>query len=92
MIKNLADQTFPYLTLTELATYWGVSRKLLYKQIHAGTLHAIRLGPRLLRVSVKEAARFEADARLRPAEPPAPPRHAPAAVAARPRRRSQGAR
>jgi hypothetical protein len=41
-----------------------VGRKLLYKQIDAGTLQAIRLGPRLLRVSTREAVRFEADAKM----------------------------
>ena len=46
---------------------WGVGRKQLYKQIGAGTLKAIRLGPRLLRVRTAEAIRFEDSAKMSPA-------------------------
>ena len=43
-----------------------VGRKQIYKQIEAGTLHAIRLGPRLLRIRTAEAARFERLAKMSP--------------------------
>jgi excisionase family DNA binding protein len=64
MITALTSHSSPYVTVAELSRYWGVGRKLLYKQIDAGTLQAIRLGPRLLRVSTREAVRFEAEAKM----------------------------
>jgi excisionase family DNA binding protein len=54
------------VTVTELAEYWLVSRKQIYKQIEAGTLRAIRLGPRLLRISTAQALDFEKRAKMRP--------------------------
>ena len=56
----------PYVTVGELADYWLVSRKQIYKQIEAGTLHAIKLGPRLLRISTPEAIAFERRANMHP--------------------------
>jgi excisionase family DNA binding protein len=56
----------PYVTTSDLAGYWRVSRKQIYKQIDAGTLRAIRLGPRLLRISTAEAIRFEHLAKMLP--------------------------
>jgi hypothetical protein len=46
-----------------------VSRKQLYKQIEAGTLPAIRLGPRLLRIRTADAREFEISAKMHPSEP-----------------------
>jgi hypothetical protein len=63
MIDRLENHPMPFVKLSELALYWGVSYKLLHKQIQAGTLPALKLG-RLLRVSVKEAMRFEEDAKM----------------------------
>jgi excisionase family DNA binding protein len=65
-IQNLRDHPEPYVTTTDLAEYWLVSRKQIYKQIEAGTLKAIRLGPRLLRISTAEAIAFEQLAKLAP--------------------------
>jgi len=65
MIKSLKDHPAPFVTIADLAEYWGVSYKLLLKQIRAGKLHAIRLGPRLVRVNIREALRFESDAKMR---------------------------
>jgi excisionase family DNA binding protein len=65
-ITNLRNHADPYVTTTDLADYWRVSRKQIYKQIDAGTLKAIRLGPRLLRISTSEAARFEESAKMTP--------------------------
>jgi excisionase family DNA binding protein len=61
-------QTHPeaFVTTSDLATYWRVSRKQIYKQIDAGTLEAIRLGQRLLRISTAEAIRFEEIAKMSP--------------------------
>jgi excisionase family DNA binding protein len=63
-IRDLRTHPEPYVTTSDLADYWGVSRKQIYKQIDAGTLGAIRLGPRLLRISAVEARRFEVIARM----------------------------
>jgi excisionase family DNA binding protein len=63
-IRTLKDHPEPYVTTSELASYWAVSRKQIYKQIEAGTLRAIKLGPRLLRISTSEALRFERIAKM----------------------------
>jgi excisionase family DNA binding protein len=66
-IRTLQDHSSPYVTTSELAEYWMVSRSQIYKHIDAGTLRAIRLGPRLLRISTQEALDFEQRAKLTPA-------------------------
>jgi excisionase family DNA binding protein len=50
----------------QLAQYWSVSRKQIYKQIEAGTLNAFRLGPRLLRIRTVDALKFERSAKMLP--------------------------
>jgi excisionase family DNA binding protein len=65
-IRDLRRHPEPYVTVGELADYWLVSRKQIYKQIEAGTLHAIKLGPRLLRISTHEAISFERIANMNP--------------------------
>jgi excisionase family DNA binding protein len=69
-IRRLQDHSSAYVTTSELADYWLVSRKQIYKQIEAGTLKAIRLGPRLLRVSTAEAIEFERIAKMTPERRP----------------------
>jgi len=64
MIKSLKYHPAPFVKVSELASYWGVSYKLLHKQIQAGTLRALKLGPRVLRVSTREALRFESEAKM----------------------------
>jgi excisionase family DNA binding protein len=54
------------VSVGELATYWVVSRKQICKQIDAGTLQAIRLGPRLFRIRTDDARKFEEHARMYP--------------------------
>lgn len=65
-LQDLKSYDQPYVTIAELANYWLVSRKQIYKQIEAGTLPAIRLGPRLLRILTSDAIEFERSANLRP--------------------------
>ncbi len=65
-IQDLKSHEQPYVTIGELAEYWLVSRKQIYKQIEAGTLEAIRLGPRLYRIPTVRAAEFEQLAKLGP--------------------------
>jgi excisionase family DNA binding protein len=64
-LRDLAAHPEPYVTVAELADYWLVGRKQIYKQIDAGTLPAIRLGPRLMRIRTVDAIEFECRANLR---------------------------
>ena len=63
-VKDLQSHPEPYTTVAELADYWLVGRKQIYKQIEAGTLPAIRLGPRLLRIRTADARAFERSANM----------------------------
>ena len=65
-VKDLQSHSDPYVTVADLAEYWLVGRKQIYKQIEAGTLPAIRLGPRLLRIRTADALEFERRANMRP--------------------------
>ena len=65
-IRDLTNHPTPYVSVGELASYWNVSRKQIYKQIDAGTLEAIRLGPRLFRIRTLVARDFEDRARMHP--------------------------
>ena len=58
-LKDLKSHPEPYVTVAELAEYWLVGRKQIYKQIDAGTLPAIRLGPRIMRIRTADALQFE---------------------------------
>ncbi len=86
-VQSLQSHPVPYVKVAELAEYWLVGRKQIYKQIDAGTLAAIRLGPRLLRIRTADAIEFEGRANMRPPTPPARERvSVPVAVHARRRR------
>jgi excisionase family DNA binding protein len=65
-IRNLGEHTEPHVTISELAEYWMVSRSQIYKHIEVGTLPAVRLGPRLLRISTEDAREFERRAKSTP--------------------------
>ena len=67
MISHLESHPDVYVSVADLAAYWCVSRKQIYKQIQAGTLSAVRIGPRLLRIRTAEAIKFERVAKLAPA-------------------------
>jgi excisionase family DNA binding protein len=64
-IQDLSNHPRPFVSIRELAEYWSLSRHELYKQIDAGTLPAVRLGPRLYRVRTDDALRFAISARLK---------------------------
>ena len=66
-IASLTRYKDRYVTVAQLAEYWQVSRKQIYKQIDAGLLKAIRLGPRLYRIQTADALEFEERAQMRPA-------------------------
>jgi hypothetical protein len=58
-IQNLAKHRSRFVTVVELAAYWLVSPQQIRHHIDAGALEAVRLGPRLYRVPVEAALRFE---------------------------------
>jgi excisionase family DNA binding protein len=58
-IRDLAAHPARYVTIAELAEYWAVSRRQIYKRIESGALGAIRLGSRLYRVNVQAALDYE---------------------------------
>ena len=64
-ILDLSSHPRPFVSIRELAQYWGLSRHALYKQIDAGTLPAVRLGARLYRIRTADALRFAISARLK---------------------------
>lgn len=65
-IVSLAQHPEKYVTVAQLAAYWQVSPKQIYKQIEAGTLEALRLGPRLYRIRTSVALEFERAAQMTP--------------------------
>jgi excisionase family DNA binding protein len=58
-IRDLASHQARYVTIAELAEYWGVSRQQIYKRIDSGALEAIQLGSRLVRVRTAAALEYE---------------------------------
>ena len=63
-IRDLVSHHARYLTIAELAEYWGVSRQQIYKRIDSGALEAIQLGSRLVRVRTSAALEYERSARV----------------------------
>jgi excisionase family DNA binding protein len=63
-IRDLASHQARYVTIAELAEYWGVSRQQIYKRIDSGALGAIQLGSRLVRVCTTAALEYERSARV----------------------------
>lgn len=59
MIENLSTHGAAFVTVHELATYWDVSRRQVYKHIETGTLRAMRLGLRCYRIPTRAAIEFE---------------------------------
>jgi len=66
-IRDLVSHQARYVTIAELAEYWGVSRQQIYKRIDSGALEAIQLGSRLVRVRTAAALEYERRARVDPA-------------------------
>jgi excisionase family DNA binding protein len=48
-----------YLSIPEVAERWSCEHKLVYAEVAAGRLKAIRIGKKLLRVAVSELERYE---------------------------------
>ena len=72
-IQSLSDHPTPYVTIGELAEYWGVSRLQVSKHIDTGALEAVRLGPLLLRIRRGAALAFERSVEVAPVDEPALP-------------------
>jgi hypothetical protein len=66
-IIDLDTHPEPYVTMSDLAEYWRVSRKQVYRQIENGMLRATVLGP-MLRICTIDAIRFEEMAVMRTSE------------------------
>jgi excisionase family DNA binding protein len=58
-IVRLQGHPDPFVTPSALAEYWRVSRKYIHRQLVSGEITAIRLGPRSVRISTKDAVEFE---------------------------------
>jgi excisionase family DNA binding protein len=58
-IHDLATHRSAYVSVGELADYWMVSRRYVYKQVEVGTLDAIRIGPRSSRIAKTAALEFQ---------------------------------
>jgi excisionase family DNA binding protein len=67
-LRDLSSHPAPYVTVDDLARYWMVSRRHIYKQIEEGKLPAIRLGPRSLRIRTSDATKFELRSMIGPSE------------------------
>jgi excisionase family DNA binding protein len=65
-LQDLQSHPEPHVTVAELAEYWLVGRKQIYKHIDAGLLRAVRIGPRSLRIRTADAREFERRAKMRP--------------------------
>jgi excisionase family DNA binding protein len=70
-IRDLATHDSHYVTVAELAQYWAVSRRQIYKRIESGALDAIRLGSRLYRVRTRAALEYERRVSVTSTEPTA---------------------
>jgi excisionase family DNA binding protein len=79
-IVDLETHPAPYLTVSELAEYWKVSRNHIRKAIQSGKLAALRFGPHVCRIATSAACQYERHARLNAAKPVTPTRLGPARV------------
>jgi excisionase family DNA binding protein len=58
-LTDLLTYAGAFLTVRQLAEYWGVSRKHILKLIETNCLESIRFGPKTYRVRVHAAIEFE---------------------------------
>ena len=79
-IRDLATHPGRYLTVAELAEYWGVSRQQIYKRIESGALGTIRFGVRCYRIPTRSALAFERCAQVVNRNPQGAPAQAPGSL------------
>jgi excisionase family DNA binding protein len=65
-IQALSTHPDAFVTVRELAAYWVVSPRQIYKQICQGSLPAVSVGRRSYRIPTKAAAEFERRMTVRP--------------------------
>jgi hypothetical protein len=54
-----SDSPKKYLSVPKVAERWHCDEKLVYQEIAAKRLSGLRIGKKLLRVSLEEVARYE---------------------------------
>lgn len=57
-ILNLETHQAQFVTVQELAEYWGVSTKTIYRHIDKGALKALQLPEGALRIPIAEARSY----------------------------------
>lgn len=58
-ILDLLAHTEAHVTVEQLAEFWGVSPRTLYRHIEKGALRVVYIGPfRRIRVPIQEARRY----------------------------------
>lgn len=55
------------LTVSELAARWKCTRRSVLLKIHAGELHAFRIGERAFRIAMPEVLRIELERKAKAA-------------------------
>ena len=70
-IQALATHPVTFVTARELANYWLVHPRQIYRHIGSGLLPAIRVGKWRYRIPTKAAAEFERSLLVRPMAKPA---------------------
>jgi hypothetical protein len=56
---QIADNTPTYFSIPKLAERWECHQKLVYQEIQEKRLSALKIGKKLLRVSLEEVLRYE---------------------------------
>jgi excisionase family DNA binding protein len=58
-IMDLSTHLEPYVSVAELAAYWTVSERTIYRDIDKGALRIIRVGSNgLIRIPIADARRY----------------------------------
>ena len=56
---NLATHPEPHVSVAELAQYWAVSQRTIYRDIEKGALKIMRVGSTgIVRIPIEEARRY----------------------------------
>lgn len=58
MILDLETHTAKMVTVEELAAYWNVSKKTIYRHIEKGALPVQRLPEGAIRIRIEDARRY----------------------------------
>jgi excisionase family DNA binding protein len=58
MIDDLATHQAKHVTVEELAAYWSVSAKTIYRHIDKGALDVLKLPGGTIRIPIENARRY----------------------------------